>query len=262
MTLPGFPSRIVLWPWSVTPGIANSKTFTFLDGEGGDYDPGTVTAKAKDGTISATVTGSGNTRTVTWSAEQTALIPATQWRLNFGGEDQLGGRIGISQPELAPDSSDEWTIQLPGDGGSDGLTITVAGAAHATAWTALLPASLDGVAGWIDPLDLVGSSNPAYIPRGLSVRLLADGRVQLEGLALYVDSSGSPDVPPAASTIATLASGFHPLTRPPFVTAFETSFGDGSLSQASASVSLTGEVKAPQSPTSPLLAITSTYDPA
>jgi len=127
MTLPGFPSRIVLWHWSVTPGIADSRTFTFLDAEGGDYDPGVVTAKAKDGTVSATVTGTGNTRIVTWSAEQTAALPPTHWRLNFDGEDQVGGRIEISQPEPTPDLSNDWTIQLPGDAEGDGLTITVAG---------------------------------------------------------------------------------------------------------------------------------------
>lgn len=125
MALPGFPSHIVLWNWEITPGIEESKTFTFLDADGDDYDPGVVTAKAKDGTIAATVTGDGNTRAVTWSIEQTEQIPATHWRLNFDGQDQLGGRIGIAQPEADADLTDEWTIQLPAAG--EGLTVTVNG---------------------------------------------------------------------------------------------------------------------------------------
>lgn len=242
-------------PWAMNPGEDNQETFTF------DADPGTITATCNG--VTATVTGSGTTRTIKWLAADCDAdaggIIGHRWHLIRNGVKRGEGLCSVRQPTQNP-GVDGATFSLATEG--DTITFTLVGGGGSTAWTALLPASLDGVAGWIDPLDLVGSSNPAYIPRGLSVRLLADGRVQLEGLALYVDSSGSPDVPPAASTIATLASGFHPLTRPPFVTAFETSFGDGSLSQASASVSLTGEVKAPQSPTSPLLAITSTYDPA
>lgn len=124
---PGFPSRIVRWPWAVTPGLQEARVFHWKDAAGAPYDPGTVTAKAgMDGMIAATVTGTGATRTITWSSGQTGLIPGSQWRLNFDGQDWVGGNVGIAQPEDAPPTEDGWTIQLPGDGDGDGLTVTIA----------------------------------------------------------------------------------------------------------------------------------------
>jgi len=130
-----------------------------------------------------------------------------------------------------------------------------------SAWTTMLPTSNSGIAKWIDPLVLFGN-NPSVVPRGLAYRTLANGDVQVEGLALWVNSGGAPTVPGSSSTIATLPPGFRPLTRPPMVQGTETDTGTGAITQTAVAINLDGTIVGPASPVSQLFAIIATFTPA
>ena len=113
----------------------------------------------------------------------------------------------------------------------------------ASEWESLLSTDYES-AGWIDPTDFfgLGMVSPDALPRGLAVRTLSDGRVELEGIAMYLSDAFTPGVPSFPSTIATLPPELWPSERQPVVIGHAVDIGDQTPALASLAVGVDGGV--------------------